>query len=670
MRFLNPNFLWALLLIIVPIIIHLFYFRRYKKIYFSNTNFLNEIKDEQATRNKLKHLLVLLSRILAIIFLVLAFAQPFIPNNKQIKQVKKLVSIYLDNSFSMGAEGSGVLLFDEAKETAKKIFESYSERNSFQILSNDFEAKHQRIVSKSEALDLLEDIKITAAYQQKEDIVSKQLNVSNKFKDEKIFYQLSDFQQVNGLFDADTLNSFNLIKLQPTTVRNLSIQNVEFENPVFLKDQSNKLLVTIKNQSKEEKSGSFQLSINGVQKSLGNYTIAPNAETTDTLSFTINEKGWNKGEITLNDYPLIFDDDFYFTFFVEDKIKVYSIYEGNTNSFIKAVFSSNEQVDYKEDKVSNIDYKQIENQHLVVLSNIKSIPTGLINELQTFVEAGGQLFITPNENLDINSYNQLLQKLQAGKILNINKSERKVTDINTEHILFDDIFMEKPKQLDLPKVAVYLNLSNTINQEPIMSFSDRNPFLSVTNSGKGKVYVLSSPLGSAYSNFTSQAIFAPLVYKMAVLGVKSNAISFPLSTNTKVTLNKLPKDAEATLSIKNEDIELIPQKSIYNGLLQLQFPTKGLKSGFYEVKSNTGDYEAFIALNYDREESLLNYYSKEEIEQHFVSSSNVKVLDNNLAQISENVKLLENGKSYWKLCVILALLFLAIEILILRFLPN
>ncbi|MBK8471991.1 MAG: BatA domain-containing protein [Sphingobacteriales bacterium] len=79
MNFLFPAFLAAMAALAIPIIIHLFYFRRFKKIYFSNVKFLREIKEERASRNKLKHYLVLLARLLAVALLVLAFAQPFCP---------------------------------------------------------------------------------------------------------------------------------------------------------------------------------------------------------------------------------------------------------------------------------------------------------------------------------------------------------------------------------------------------------------------------------------------------------------------------------------------------------------------------------------------------------------------------------------------------------------
>ena len=47
MQFLYPSFLWTLLALAIPIIIHLFYFRRFKRVYFTNVKFLKEVKEVQ-----------------------------------------------------------------------------------------------------------------------------------------------------------------------------------------------------------------------------------------------------------------------------------------------------------------------------------------------------------------------------------------------------------------------------------------------------------------------------------------------------------------------------------------------------------------------------------------------------------------------------------------------
>src|SRR5580693_1927873 len=99
MNFLFPSFLYALSAVSIPILIHLFNFRRYKKLYFSNVRFLKEVVQESRSRSRLKHWLVLLCRILIVVFLVLAFAQPFIPVKQGFTGAgNKAVSIFVDNS--------------------------------------------------------------------------------------------------------------------------------------------------------------------------------------------------------------------------------------------------------------------------------------------------------------------------------------------------------------------------------------------------------------------------------------------------------------------------------------------------------------------------------------------------------------------------------------------
>ncbi len=77
MQFIFPAFLAALAVIAIPVIIHLFYFRRFKRVYFTNVRFLKEVK-KTSNRRKLRNLLVLLMRCLAIAAMVLAFNSPFL----------------------------------------------------------------------------------------------------------------------------------------------------------------------------------------------------------------------------------------------------------------------------------------------------------------------------------------------------------------------------------------------------------------------------------------------------------------------------------------------------------------------------------------------------------------------------------------------------------------
>jgi len=102
MSLVYPSFLWALSALVIPIIIHLFNFRKTTRIYFSNTRFLKQVKEETTQKRRLKQYLVLASRLLFLFFLVMAFAQPFLPAKEEMGQ-QSTISIYIDNSYSMAS---------------------------------------------------------------------------------------------------------------------------------------------------------------------------------------------------------------------------------------------------------------------------------------------------------------------------------------------------------------------------------------------------------------------------------------------------------------------------------------------------------------------------------------------------------------------------------------
>jgi hypothetical protein len=162
MHFLFPAFLFALAALAIPVIIHLFNFRRYQKVYFSNVQFLKEIQEQQASRRNLKELLILVSRSLAILFLVFAFARPFIPGKNAANSGKQqAVSVFIDNSYSMETLNKEGTLLDEAKRRAKEVVSAYSINDHFQLLTQDFEGKHQRLLSRDEFNDAVDAVKIS-----------------------------------------------------------------------------------------------------------------------------------------------------------------------------------------------------------------------------------------------------------------------------------------------------------------------------------------------------------------------------------------------------------------------------------------------------------------------------------------------------------------------------
>src|SRR4051812_48299189 len=225
MHFLYPAFLFALVSLAIPVIIHLFNFRKYQKVYFSNVQFLKEIREQQSSRRNIKERLILAARLLALLFLVLAFARPYIPGpNAANAGAQKVASIFIDNSYSMQTLNREGALLDEAKRKAKEIITAYSINDRFQLLTQDFEGKHQRLLTRDEFNDAVDQVKISPRSRNLQQIVDRQLSLLDAQPGIKSLYIISDFQRniTNGQPLKSDGITVNLVQLTGNTLANVA----------------------------------------------------------------------------------------------------------------------------------------------------------------------------------------------------------------------------------------------------------------------------------------------------------------------------------------------------------------------------------------------------------------------------------------------------------------
>ena len=119
MYFKNPEVLYFLVLLIIPILVHLFQLQKFVKVPFSNVAFLQKLVQETRKSSRIKKWLILIIRLLLFTAIILAFSQPYLSNKKA--DLKQHNFIYLDNSLSTNTKGKkGNLL----KISAQEIIES------------------------------------------------------------------------------------------------------------------------------------------------------------------------------------------------------------------------------------------------------------------------------------------------------------------------------------------------------------------------------------------------------------------------------------------------------------------------------------------------------------------------------------------------------------------
>ena len=395
MEFVNPGILYGLFAVSIPVIIHLFNFRRFRKVYFTNVAFIKELKQETQKQSRLKHLLVLLMRMLAIAAIVIAFARPYIPvgDNLLQQQETNSISIYVDNSFSLQAESEKGTVLDAAREKAIEIASVYKSSDRFQLLTNDFEGRHQRFVSKEEFIDLVEEISISPVVKNLEDVVVRQEDLL-KQEPSKVnsAFIISDFQK--GFFTEmqgtpDTSLNFFLFPLQSINTDNLYIDSCWFESPVQKVNQNVKLRTRIVNSSRNNyEKFPVKLSINGLQKALASFDVGPEQSVIVDLPFTNTQTGIQQGLIEISDYPISFDDKFYFSYSVRSIINVLSINSNGENIFLKSLFFNDSLVSFQNVNEGMLNYSTLQENDLVILNELGSFSSGLemkFNSLLTVV---------------------------------------------------------------------------------------------------------------------------------------------------------------------------------------------------------------------------------------------------------------------------------------------
>ncbi|MBK8954912.1 MAG: BatA domain-containing protein [Saprospiraceae bacterium] len=671
MQFVFPGFLWALLLLTVPIAIHLFYFRRYKKVYFTNVHLLRELVDETSTRNKLRNLLILFSRLLALAAIIFAFAQP-VPKSANSTQSIKNLSIYIDNSWSMDAETKEGKLIQQALLNAKDIIEAYSENDRFQILSSDFEGRHQRIVSKSEALTLLEEIKTGPSFQTLNKVISRQLQcLKNAGFTEGELYLISDFQKINCQLDTGILDkNFKLkfVSLQSIYENNLSIDTAYFLSPVLLPGIQNKIIFQVTNHGETIIEGlRTTLNLNGQEYPGPGLRIEGGKNAIDTFPVNILNPGWQKLSIKIKDYPIQFDDQYFMSCQTDTSYKILLIYKDRIPSGIQNVIASIPYFELKLLNVDQINYSLFDEHKLIILADLPLISTGFARELSKALDDGTQLFIFPSEKTSAESYAALSEILQLPKLSSYQEVARQVGKINMEADVYQDVFTRVSGNLKLPQSKGNYSFQGGIPSDAIMSYRDGSPYLNRYKIGNAHIFYSASPYNPEINDLSKNAeLFIPLLFKVAFNQNIRKDYAYDLSFNPFVEWPAQPSadKGDLTLVLSGPE-ELIPTIRMRGNKMVLEFYDQIKKAGVYDLKKGN-QILGCLAFNDPRKESDLKCLSTEELEAKYNSVATI-LSPGSGEQIYNQVKAEQAGVMFWWWLVLASLIFIFIESLLLRF---
>lgn len=653
MELLYPNFLWALLAISIPIAIHLFNFRKYTTLLYSDVSLLKNIQEKTKKQRNLKHFLVLAARIMAIVFLVLAFAQPFIPASDANED--STILLVLDNSASMLAIDKKGENLNYAKLKAKEIVKKYASNTSFKLSTHNQLPKHNLLLSKAEVLSEIDLLDVAHNSIGLESLMS----VALKTQEFDRVYIVSDFQKTN--LNIEKLDSSKEVSFVPVPTEgvdlNVGIDSVWLENPIALEGFNQRIsavLTNYSNVSVNELSVSLE-----VEKELtGAFTvdIAPKGKATVNFSYQPQTKGTLEGVVKIIGPKLRFDDERYFSLDIAEERAVAVIHSGETSQVVSSVFTD-DFVTLNEMRATNLDLEVLAKSDLIILDHLTTINSPLADVLTKVKEVN--ILIIPSPNADLNSYKNLseLGISSFGKQINENAE---ISKINTEDPYFYSAFGKNPKNIKISGVQSYYSVNPGL-AFPLVTLRNGSPLALRFEKNNRNIVLLTSGLTKAFGTWYQSNLIYPLLYQAVLFKTEVDKPSFNANDLGVYSINH-NADSEKPIKVSFGEKVFIPKQQTYaqrtDVLLDNQFRIKG----FYKVFNETNSI-GLIAVNIPSSESAIEFYSKED----FSSNNKWSYLDGDVTELGAAISSLVNGVQYWKQCLILALVFLLFEIILLRF---
>ena len=664
--------LWGLLALLIPIIIHLFNFRRHKLVYFSNTAVLRSIQQENAKTRKLKYLVTLLLRCLFIVALVLAFAFPYQPEKQlNVNTAESLVGVYIDNSMSMKGQSQRTTMIEDARQSARDLVHKLNPSNRYLLMTNSFEVQNEYPMNQEEMLDQLDRMNPDGAPVPMGEVMERfgMLRKQHGFTASTLFVY-SDFQ--SSTFDlsaakADTTMQVVVVPMVPEFKSNIYIDSVWLASPIVQAGMTNDLMVRVVNQGDKEVKGlPVNFTMNGSMAASTTVDLEKNGIAEIEMQFMVENNGDQRCSVALTDYPIIFDDSYHFVLNVKPSLSVVEFGEQSSNCAL--LFEDDEQFHYVLMEPSRFDMAVIAQAQLLIVNESAVMNETLQQTLLDAVSEGASLMVFPSiDNPKNNSY--LYSKLGL-TLMEVDTNNTAVEDLAQQHAFFNDMILDLPQHPDLPKVKQHVRMRPNGLATPLLTMQNGDPMLMMESVGKGQVFVMATALDAEWSNLSDNALFVPMMVKMAFMGGKMDRLSYVIGRDKMLVLNDMNLDGDHRFLIANTDrsFELMPASEVRNGKVYLYLNDDLPLAGFYDLLVND-TINRVTAWNESRVESKMDFAERDAIEPFFAQAGFdvAAVLDTSDFATADLVEAMAHQSSQWKLFALLALLALLGEIAVLRF---
>ena len=696
MEFLNPFMLFALGAAAIPVIVHLFHFRRPRKVDFSSLTFVRELQKTTMQRVRLRQWLLLALRILAIVCLALAFARPSLTGQMAGAvggAARSSAAFVLDNSLSMTLRDAEGEYFRQVREIVSGLLREFDERDEIFLRTTAGAPPPAGPLSPAAAIDAVGDIRVSAGGASTLEAVrsaSEALQEATHPNREAYFatdMQASAFADTLRAARVEGLRAY-LLPVGGRAQANVAVVDARIDSRIIEVGHPARLSATLVNYSDEPVEGYVaSVFLEGRRLAQATADLPPREPTDVSFALTPPAAGWLAGAVEIPEDAYAADDRRYFTLHAPERRRILIVRGvGEDIRFLELALSP----DLARDRVA-FDVTVIPETSLaatgpagydaVALAGVQTLSSGEIEALARYVADGGGLLLGPSAagQEEEHAYNALLEAIGGGRITGFNGSPDGRTRIASfdrvelEHPLFEGVFQVGPEgdapNVERPEIWFAARYEpEGAGEQSIIRLSNGDPFLQEIRHGRGAALLLAVAPDARWSELPVRGLFVPLMYRSLYYLSAWESVSgeqFPAGRAAELRMAQPP--GEALLRLAGPDgAEYAPEQRDAFDAVVLTLDREAVeRPGVYDIFA--GDVLARrIAFNADARESDMLALEPEEARRRLaevvggpveVVAAGGRAAGDVVAAVAEQ----RTGRELWKAFLLLALLFLAAE---------
>ncbi|MDZ7860464.1 MAG: BatA and WFA domain-containing protein [Candidatus Krumholzibacteriota bacterium] len=537
MTFLNPLFLFSLLAVAVPLIVHIFSRRRVREVKFSSLLFLESSQRRSMRSVKLRRMLLLILRMAAVACIALAFSRPVIKGKSASLfpgRIPVASCILVDRSYSMGVETDRGTLFDRAALKAQEIAKSVGDEDLLIIAAVDESA---RKIYEGEGRDeslVLEALDEIGPSWKTTDLKSG-VSAARKMLAEtglqaRELYVISDFQKSSlkrkgvderaggkSITDVEEEKTRDfIIPLRDAPGVNVAVEDVICPSVSVHAGEAVDLEIILRNTS-TARDAVVQMSVflEGVRIINREIKLAPGERRKEEAAFTVDTRGWIRGEVRLSRDKLPHDDRKYFVLNSAEKIKVL-LAGKEENFYIRQAVSPEGSMGgmllYGKD-TATITSEAVDKADVIVIGSGGELWEEDVEIIEKFIEKGGGVIVFVQQEDEefirrISGFTPEVRLRNKG----LRRVSLKIPEKRTS--LLSSFSKEELRGLSRLRFVSDIMVEGIPENHTLMSFKDESPFIWKEKAGKGTlIFVVFKP-GIEGGELVVSPYFLPIVQRM------------------------------------------------------------------------------------------------------------------------------------------------------------